>query len=126
MDTTEAIKQLVTEKLGCRCPAEVFRHIEIQAEPVVAEGLKLTKRINIGNRLLIYLLQVDDSQEINKNLEMLLDTGIKDRDANKFNRIRIVIISDRKNDYNKYAMAFSKLNKDDKAHLHILGTDEID
>ncbi len=125
MDTTEAIKRLVTEKLGCRCPEEVFRHIDIQHEPVVAEDLKLTKRINIGNRLLIYLLKVDDSQDINKILEKLLDTGIKDRDVNKFNRIRIVIIVDRKNDYEKYAVEFSKLNKDDKAHLHILGPDEI-
>jgi hypothetical protein len=125
MDTADAIKQWVTEKLGCRCPEEVFRHIDIQHEPVLAEDLKLTKRINIGNRLLIYLLKVDDAQEFKEKLKILLDTGIKDRDVNKFNRIRIVIIADRKNDYEKYAVEFSKLNKDDKAHLHILGPDEI-
>jgi hypothetical protein len=125
MDTTEGIRQLVTEKLGCHCPEEVFRHIDIQHGPVVAEGLKLTKRINIGSRLLIYLLEVDDTRKFKENLDKLLDTGIKDRDVNKFNRIRIVIITNRKNDYKEYANEFSKLNKDDRAHLHILGADEI-
>jgi hypothetical protein len=79
MNTGE-IKKFVQKTLGCGCPEEVFRQIDYQAD-IMAGNILLSARINIGNRLLVYVAEVDNTETIENLLPQLIDIGNKERDA---------------------------------------------
>ncbi len=118
--STERIKTFVQQTLGCGCPEEVFRHIDYQAD-IMAGNILLSARINIGNRLLIYVAEVDNTETIENLLPQLIDIGKKERDAFGFNRFRLVLAVDGIEEMERSAAdLFGKINKDEKVHLHIV------
>jgi hypothetical protein len=81
----------------------------------------LQSRINIGNRLLIYVVKIDNPDFIRNALPLLVAEGKKDRDGSGMNRFRLVIVSDKKNAIQQYAHSiFDTIEKDEKIHLHII------
>jgi hypothetical protein len=86
----------------------------------------LRNKINIGNRLLIYILEVNNTGPIKNILPFLVKSGKTERDNLKFNRFRLVLITDRVEEIKRTAESiFGDINKDEKVHLHVVDKDMV-
>lgn len=120
----EKIKAFVQQVLGCGCAEEVFNLIE--TSQVWVEDVDCL-RINVGNRLLVYLIDTDDAVLVDSELGNLVARGVEDRDRNGFNRFRLVIAAERVKQLERNAKkAFKAIGPDDKVHLHVVPRDSID
>ena len=61
MNIDDIIKSFAINKLGCNCPAEVFNIIKWQKDVQINDSIMLNYKINIGNRLLIYIIDIEDA-----------------------------------------------------------------
>jgi len=122
----EAIKLFVQQILGCGCPEEVFEHIDCQFNIKLNHEIILRNKIKIGNRLLIYVLEVNNAGPIKSILPFLVAAGKTERDNLRFNRFRLVLVTD-KSDELKQAVEsmFNTINKDDKVHLHVVHKETV-
>jgi len=122
MNKDNLIKSFVINKLGCNCPDEVFNIIKWQKEVQIDNNIILNYRINIGNRLLVYIIEIEDHNFMNDNFFKVIKTGISDRNDNNFNRFRVAIISNNIAEIGSIAQnVFNNLNIDDqKVHLHLM------
>ena len=121
----ENIKTFVKNTLGCGCPEEVFEYIDCQSN-IKLNDVVLRNRINIGNRLLIYIVEVHNGDSLKNVLPLLIATGKKERDDLKFNRFRLVLASDNIDETKKVADdVFRTIEKDEKIHLHIIFKTDI-
>ncbi len=113
----ENVKRFVRNVLGCDCAEEVFQHIENEHN-VKAAGYALRNKINIGNRLLVYVFEPAD---LAKEMPALIRAGREERDARGFNRFRLVLVSD---DISMRERGFKMLKGvpevDEKVHLHVI------
>jgi hypothetical protein len=120
MKDHEVIKAFVQKTLGCGCPEEVFNYIDSR-DNIDMNGVFLRSRINIGNRLLIYVAEVDNINQLDKLLPVLLDSGKKERDLLHFNRFRLVLSAEDVSGIQKAAQKiFEASDRDGKIHLHII------
>lgn len=120
MVNNENITTFVQRILGCGCPEEVFRYIECQSD-IKINDLAVKNRVNIGNRLLIYVAEANESDPVSRILPLLCDAGKKDRDSSGFNRFRLVLAVDILDDIKQAAEdIFKAINKDEKIHLHVI------
>lgn len=121
----EKIKDFVQKTLGCGCPEEVFQKIDCQTS-IQIRDISIRNRINIGNRLLIYVVEMNNTDLLKNILPILIDTGKKDRDILGFNRFRLVLATDSLDQITQVAEAlFRDIHKDEKVHLHIITKDSI-
>lgn len=127
MNIDDIIKSFVINKLGCNCPAEVFNIIKWQKDVQINDSVILNYKINIGNRLLIYIIDLEDAIFLNEILLKLIRLGIGERNDHNFNRFRLVIISDNITEIGSIAQkGFNQLNIDDgKVHLHVMPKRDI-
>ncbi|OGW51447.1 MAG: hypothetical protein A2Y81_07490 [Nitrospirae bacterium RBG_13_43_8] len=122
----EAIKLFVQQTLGCGCPEEVFEHIDCQFNIKVNHEIILRNKIKIGNRLLIYVLEVNNAGPIKTILPFLVAAGKTERDNLKFNRFRLVLVTDKLDELKQAAESmFDTISKDDKVHLHVLHKETV-
>jgi hypothetical protein len=125
MINKEKIKTLAQETLGCGCPEEVFQHIDCRTK-ISLNDILLHSRINIGNRLLVYVVEMSDAERIHHDLPILIETGRKDRDDSGFNRFRLVLASERPEELRTSAEnLFRRINHDEKVHLHIINRNSL-
>jgi hypothetical protein len=122
-DTT-VIERFVRGTLGCQCPDEVFRHVEVGPLLLPAGGAT-GRRLVIGDRLLIHLVAAPGRAYEPGWIERLAAAGRDERDRLAFNRYRLVVAStaeaaDRTSLEQRFANA---LAGDDRAHLHVLAAD---
>jgi len=116
----ENIIAFVKKTLGCNCPDEVFSNIECQTD-IPCSGIVLDMKINVGNRLLIYIVTVNDPDSLKRMLPVLVTAGEKERNGAGFNRFRLVLAADDINAIEKEAeKIFNSLNEDEKIYLHTL------
>ena len=122
MNKENMIKSFVINKLGCNCPDEVFNIIEWQKDVQIDKNIIFNYKINIGNRLLIYIIDIEEDKFINDNLVNILMLGIRERNNNNFNRFRLAIISNNMAEIGSIAQnVFNNLNiGDQKVHLHLI------
>lgn len=121
----EAIKKFAQNTLGCGCPEEVFQHIAHESG-VRVNGIRILHKINIGNRLLIYIFPVNEAGSLTEMLPQLIDTGRAERDRSGFNRFRLVLVANDEGKTRERAEnLFSRIQKDEKVHLHILAKTSI-
>ncbi len=112
------VKEFVRKTLGCDCAEDVFKHIENEHDVKVA-GITLKSKINVGNRLLVYVVEPGD---LPKEMPALIKTGREERDARGFNRFRLVLVSDDAALRERAFKAFVRLPEvDEKVHLHVIG-----
>ena len=115
-----ALAHFVRGTLGCECPDEVFQSIAI-------DHTDSHTRLVVGNRLLIYVLESSSGKTPGKALARLAERGLADRNAARLNRFRMVIASPQPT----LALADAKANfagsvgDDDRAHLHVIATDQL-
>ena len=118
------IRRFVRDTLGCTCPDEVFRHVDCQAGVNVSQDVRLDYEINVGNRLLIYLVAADDAGSLRPLISQLVREGTGKRDRENFNRFRLVLVTEEPADTAENASAiFHSLGADEKVHLHVVGKD---
>jgi hypothetical protein len=127
MDKDDIIKRFVIDKLGCDCPAEVFNIIEWQKDVLIDDKFVVNYKINIGNRLLIYIIDIEDAIFLNEVFLKVIKLGITERNDNNFNRFRLVIITDNIGEIGSIAqLAFKMLNiNDEKIHVHVMEKKKI-
>jgi hypothetical protein len=125
MSEKEDIKIFAQQTLGCGCPEEVFQHIDSQSN-VKLDGVVLSKRIKIGDRLLIYIVEMADADSVKRDLAFLVASGRKERDSIGFNRFRLVLTADDISEVQKAAeAAFAAVDTDEKVHLHVIAKKSI-
>ena len=122
----EKIKTFVKLTLGCTCPEEVFEYIDCQSNIKLNDDIVLSNKINIGNRLLIYVIETNKPGLIKNVLPFLVNTGKKERDNLRFNRFRLVLVTDKLDEIKEIAESiFDTIHKDDKVHLHVIQKDKV-
>ena len=116
------IKRFVRESLGCACSEEVFDHIEF-----LSESEADLMRIVIGNRLLIFIWKVTDSDNILERLPLFIDSGLSEKDRRGLNRFRLVGGTDNPKKITPLAEKLFNDNVEnaENAHLHIIDKQEL-
>ena len=126
MITNEAIKVFTREILGCDCPEEVFDKIVCEDDVRINSGLTLSYRINIGDKLLIYILILSQTNILGAELPEIIDAGEKERNDKGFNRFRLVLVSENPDVIKDDAdTLFQQIEKDEKVHLHIINRNDF-
>ena len=117
-----AVKSFVREKLGCHCPDSVFEQIDYQEHSAVLGHDMNTKRLLIGNRLLIYILESNDEQSLPTLLPLLVKKAREERDYQGYQRLRVVLITDEAESLRaQMEKLFASIEEvDEKVHLHVL------
>jgi hypothetical protein len=115
-----ALEHFVRGTLGCKCPAEVFQSIAI-------DRADSHTRLVVGNRLLIYVLEASSAKTMGKALARLAEQGLRDRNAARLNRFRLVVVSPRPTlDLAEARASFAEaVGADDRTHLHVVATDQL-
>ena len=127
MLSLEHIKLFVQNTLGCGCPEDVFRSIEVRQNVRIHSFLVLESAIIIGNRLLIYIAQAGSAGCIEEHLPVLVAMGRKERDKKGLNRFRLVLVSDLPDEVRHAAeRQFDELRgMDEKVHLHVIKKSQL-
>ena len=123
MQTYPEIKRFVQETLGCSCPEEVFNQIDYQKE---YDGISGSK-VNVGNRLLIYIITMEGKSSIQGVINSALERGVVERDKKGFNRFRLVLVACHPDELRSSAeRAFNSSGyTDEKTHLHVVNESEV-
>ena len=117
-----AIERFVRGTLGCQCPDEVFRRVEVGAFDLPGGGTG--QRLVIGDRLLIHLVAASDPLP---RIEDLATGGRDERDRRGYNRFRLVVVMPAAaGEAAHLQQRFNRaLDDDDRAHLHVLAADPL-
>ena len=119
--SNQAIERFTREILGCDCPSEVFQYIDCQDGPSLGKNDPRAVRINIGHRLLIYIVDCPGPDLLAQRIRALTALGKQERDHMRFNRFRLVIRAGEPDAVAEQAQtAFADVNPDDSLHLHII------
>lgn len=125
MSNIENIKTFAIKILGCNCPEHVFNNVVCQSK-IRIDNVVLHTKINIGNRLLIYIIEPANMEEIRKSLPIIFKKGKNERDSLGFNRFRLVIATEKTNELEKTIdEIWNGLDRDEKTHLHIVSLESI-
>jgi hypothetical protein len=126
MMSKKAIKQFVRETLGCTCPDEVVQHIDCRASVEASVNILLDYEINIGDRLLIFVVNTDEAGSLELLIPQLVRNGTERRNREHFNRFRLVLLTEEPTDIAEEASAiFQFLDTDEKVHLHVVAKDDL-
>ncbi len=121
------IKVFVRNTLGCSCSEEVFNRIEV--EDADSSDSLFDQRITIGGKLLIYICDVTDPENIEEQLLLILTNGINYRDSEGLNRFRLVLATNTINILSVSEITTKIFNefpgKDDKVHLHVIDINSL-
>ena len=120
--SSSAVRRFVRGTLGCSCPDEVFEAVRIVKEPPWFDGLPGDYLLAIGHRLLVCVISTTPWQEVMENLETLFIRGCEMRDAEGFNRFRLVVATPDNRTAEAALMGqFGTLSdRDSRLHLHVV------
>jgi hypothetical protein len=115
------ITRFVREVLGCNCPDEVFRRIELQRGSFAVKSCSADYELRIGGRLLIVVTS-ERIERLLSRLDQVIAEGKRARDESKFNRFRLVVQTrDAPEEGEPLLNAFEAVaGKDERTHLHVL------
>jgi len=121
MVSKDDIKLFVKHTLGCTCPDEVFERIEYTPNVMLPGGIELDYLIVIGDRLLIFVVSIDQFGSLAGVLPRLVTAGTNERDAAGLHRFRLVLLTSHPDPLTeKAATLFNALKPDKRTHLHII------
>ena len=121
------LKRFVREVVGCTCPDEVFKRVEVKMGSTAIRSCGADYEINVGGRLLIVLSSEPVAALSPMLLEKVMAEGRKARDDGKFNRFRFIVQADKASEAGKELLrAFEGLaRKDEKIHLQVIPRREV-
>ena len=119
----ETAKCFVRDTLGCQCPDSAFDRIDYQENADILGKDAIVKRLLVGNRLLIYVLELDGGKSLPALLPILVRNAKSERDRLGYNRLRVVIAAENADMIRPAAEGlFAEIEDiDAKVHLHVLG-----
>ncbi len=117
-----AIKSFVKGTLGCSCPDRVFNEIKYEVSAILPHCQNPILRIELGDRLLIYLLVTDSPDVVECDLPVIIGSGKEERDRRGFNRFRAVVCTSNVGAVVHLAGdVFARhAQQDDMVHLHVV------
>jgi hypothetical protein len=117
----------IKDVLGCTCPDEVLADIQVVPDPDGFAGLPVDFLLRVGGRLLVGICAPDTPGAVGALLSRCFAAGRALRDAEGFNRFRLVVVSsDPDQDANPLRAAFDGLPmRDGKLHLHVITRPEL-
>ena len=123
MQAYTEIKRFIQKTLGCSCPEEVFNRIDYRKD---CDGVAGSK-INVGDRLLIYIINVDGKSSIQEVVNPAMERGVEERDKKGFNRFRLVLVASSPDELRSPAeQAFIDSGyKNEKTHLHVVNESDV-
>jgi hypothetical protein len=121
------ITRFVREVLGCDCPDEVFRHVEVRRGSTVVKSIPVDYELRIGGRLLVVVTSESVDILSGSRLEAVILEGKQARDDGKFNRFRLVVQARNvAEDKEKLSRSFEAVSgKDEKTHVHVVEMSEV-
>jgi hypothetical protein len=119
--------RFIREVLGCNCPDEVFRRVEVQTGSTAVKCCPADYEIRIGGRLLVVVTSEPVERLTASRLENLFAEGRRARDAEGFNRFRLVVrTEDAAQGKKNLLRAFKEISsRDEKTHLHVVEKHEV-
>jgi hypothetical protein len=116
------LRRFIRGVLGCGCPDEVLRHIRVAAAPPGLDDLPLHRTVNVGGRLLVVVVREPDPGELAERLDELIPRLVGLRDAEGFNRVRLVVTAAHAGGTETVLTeAFAAVaGSDDRVHLHVI------
>jgi hypothetical protein len=127
MCSPEHIKHFVQNTLGCGCPEDAFKSIDVRRNVRVNNFIVLDTAIVIGNRLLIYIAEAGSAGCIEEHIPVLIRCGRQEREEKGLNRFRLVLVADTTDEVRQTAeRQFEGLRgNDEKIHLHVIKNGDI-
>ena len=117
------IKAFVQDVLGCGCAEDVFKIIELRQDEMAGTHYD---RVNIGDRLLVYIFKSDDPEFTGRELARIVRAGKEERDRKSFNRFRLVLATGDARVGTAAMKAYKELDfADDRTFLHIVKKEQI-
>jgi hypothetical protein len=113
--------RFVREVLGCGCPDEVVARTSVDVSDRGEPGL------DVGGRLLVRVLCVDDLDDLTASLPETVKRFRDERDRRGFNRVRVVVPHDR---MDLVVMALGQVVAvvglgDDRLHIHVIPLSDV-
>jgi hypothetical protein len=120
------VTRFVREVIGCNCPDEVFRRIEVQRGSSAVKACSADCELRIGGRLLIVVTS-EPLARLAPHLAEVVAQGKRAREDRKFNRFRLVVQSGKPaEESEEFFRAFESVpDKDDRTHVHVLPMGEV-
>lgn len=119
------LKSFVQNTLGCGCPEEVFRSIDVRSYVRLSDDIVVNTAITIGDRLLVYVIGPIAQDVIQQQMNVLVAAGKQERDSRGLNRFRLVVVADGAFDQKSLQSQFEELRgTDEKIHLHIISKEQ--
>ncbi len=122
MTRNKQIKDFVRHSLGCKCPDNVFEHIEDQR---ITSGISPhTRSITVGGKLLLYVWEIDNPDQLQEGIPAILAAGKKERNELGLNRFRAILVTEDPSTIKIQAdFCLSQFRDiDDKMHLHVVSS----
>ena len=121
-----AVTRFVREVIGCNCPDEVFRHIEVQRGSSAVKACSADCELRIGGRLLIVVTS-EPLARLAPHLPEVVAQGRRARDERKFNHFRLLVQTGKPaEEREELFQAFESVSdKDERTHLHVLPKGEV-
>jgi hypothetical protein len=122
-EQTTRLQTFIRSTLGCGCPDDVLEWIQCtHTELTQEEDVRIT-RIDVGGRLLVYVLEVDGAdRRAEAALPAMIAAATVDRATGCFNRLRIVVaVEDPEEMGPRLERSFGgSAPLDEKVHLHVV------
>jgi hypothetical protein len=127
MDPSDSLVRFIRQTLGCECPDEVVQSIDCDSEFMAPNTDWRTARLDVGGRLLVYVLEVAHTSVLSSLVPTVVEAGIADRNRNKFNRFRLVLAA---TDADEIEGSAGRLFDtcycpDGRIHLHVVNLTEV-
>jgi hypothetical protein len=120
------VERFVRGTLGCGCPDEAFRTVSVSRLPGVP-GRPAVLQLLVGSRLLVHVASVPQDAQAADWIEQLAANGRAARDRHGYNRFRLVVVgacpATRSGELE--ARFERAVARDERAHLHLLGTHQL-
>ena len=123
MPSSDSIRRFIRQTLGCACPDEVFRSVDVRRAVRLNSFIVLDSVIIVGDRLLVYVADAGSAGCVEEHLPVLIAAGRRERDGKGLNRFRLVLAAEAPGDVRESAeRQFEGLRgNDEKVHLHVIG-----
>ncbi len=124
------VTRFIREILGCTCPDEVFRDVEVRRGSTAVKSCPVDYELRIGGRLLVVVTSESVeglSGSRPSRLEKAIWEGRQARDDGKFNRFRLVVqAQNAAEDREKLLHALEEVSgKDERTHVHVVERGEV-